>query len=177
MQRYKLRQGKLRSDDDGEWVPYVEAKRLREIVSSVPCCKCGGEVVEFTAKNDVWNRLVRRGGSSTDQEYLCVACFAAIVCGEVERLQSYERAITEMADTYLPEKRRTGLVHDRIQWLGEEVERLQKQVRRWQLRQRIGWYSPGTKRFCYSDVKDAYPASHESYSVPVFIEAAEAGGK
>ena len=55
-----------------------------------------------------------------------------------------------------------------------EIERLQKEVRRWQLRQRIGWYDPDTKRFCYSDVKDAYSASHASYLIPVFIEAAKA---
>ena len=58
--------------------------------------------------------------------------------------------------------------------LALEIERLQKEVRRWQLRQRIGWYDPDTKRFCYSDVKDAYSASHASYLIPVFIEAAKA---
>lgn len=33
VQRYKLRQGKLRQDDDGEWVRVDEVERLRAIAS------------------------------------------------------------------------------------------------------------------------------------------------
>lgn len=45
-------------------------------VSTVPCCLCKGPVIEFSVPNEVWNRIVRGGGPETDQEYLCVGCFA-----------------------------------------------------------------------------------------------------
>src|SRR5690606_39576690 len=43
--------------------------------STIPCCKCGGVVVEFSVPNDVWNKVVRRDGPETDQEYLCEGCY------------------------------------------------------------------------------------------------------
>jgi hypothetical protein len=43
--------------------------------STIPCCKCGGPVVEFTVPNDIWNAVIRRGGHETDQEYLCMDCW------------------------------------------------------------------------------------------------------
>lgn len=55
-------------------------------------------------------------------------------------------------------------------WVKTEIERLQ-------CRQQIGWFNPGSKRFCYSDEKEAWPANCVCYSIPVFIEAAEAGGE
>lgn len=44
--------------------------------SSIPCHDCRGPVVEFSVPNDAWNTLIRRGGRETDQEYLCLSCFA-----------------------------------------------------------------------------------------------------
>lgn len=44
--------------------------------SSVPCCNCGGVVYEFTVHNYDWNKLIRGDSPETDQEYLCVWCFA-----------------------------------------------------------------------------------------------------
>jgi len=32
----------------------------------------------------------------------------------------------------------------------------------------IGWYDPGSKRFCYTDVKEASPDQHKGYTVPVY---------
>lgn len=45
-------------------------------VSSIPCCLCGGECIEFTVPNELWNRIIRPDGREHDKEYLCVQCFA-----------------------------------------------------------------------------------------------------
>lgn len=36
------------------------------------------------------------------------------------------------------------------------------------MRTQIGWYDPGSKRFCYSDVKKASVTTYGGYTVPVF---------
>lgn len=33
----------------------------------------------------------------------------------------------------------------------------------------IGWYNPGTKRFCCMDVKESTPAAHTTYTEPVYV--------
>lgn len=33
----------------------------------------------------------------------------------------------------------------------------------------IGWYNPGSHRFCYTDEKEARPDNHTAYTVPVYI--------
>lgn len=43
--------------------------------SSIPCCRCGVEVVEFLIPSDIWNMVIRGGGAETDEEYLCIDCF------------------------------------------------------------------------------------------------------
>ena len=73
----------------------AEFERLQAL-SEIPCCKCGGPVVEFSISNEVWNRLVRKGGPETDQEYLCIDCFAGIAAAEIERLQQYPSVIASM---------------------------------------------------------------------------------
>jgi hypothetical protein len=32
----------------------------------------------------------------------------------------------------------------------------------------IGWFEPGSKRFCYTDEKKTWPDSHSDYTHPVF---------
>lgn len=32
----------------------------------------------------------------------------------------------------------------------------------------IGWFDPGSKRFCYTDEKDYRADRHKSYTVPVY---------
>jgi len=44
-------------------------------ISNIPCARCGGPCIEFTAPNYIWNAVVRNGGPETDKEYLCVQCF------------------------------------------------------------------------------------------------------
>jgi hypothetical protein len=46
-------------------------------ISTIPCSRCGGPVIEFTVPNHIWNAVVRKGGPETDKEYLCAQCFAA----------------------------------------------------------------------------------------------------
>lgn len=46
-----------------------------ETISSVPCDLCGGEVIEFSIPNDIWNKVIRLDGREHDKEYLCVNCF------------------------------------------------------------------------------------------------------
>lgn len=38
-----------------------------------------------------------------------------------------------------------------------------------QLRVQLGWYNPGSKRFCYMDVKREMPATHTTYTEPVWV--------
>jgi hypothetical protein len=47
--------------------------------SEVPCARCGGQCVEFTVPNDVWNAVVRLGGKEREDEYLCEACYRRAV--------------------------------------------------------------------------------------------------
>jgi len=54
-------------------------------VSTIPCCKCGGEVVEFSVPNNLWNIVMRKNGE-TDQEYLCFDCWNKILFIEITRL-------------------------------------------------------------------------------------------
>lgn len=44
-------------------------------VSKIPCVACGGELIEFSIPNDIWNKVIRRKGKESDQEYLCIKCF------------------------------------------------------------------------------------------------------
>jgi hypothetical protein len=46
-------------------------------VSEAPCARCGGEVIEFTIPNDIWNKVIRVEGRERDDEYLCIDCFFA----------------------------------------------------------------------------------------------------
>jgi hypothetical protein len=43
--------------------------------SGTPCALCGGDVVEFSVPNEMWNKIVRDGGPESRHEYLCVTCF------------------------------------------------------------------------------------------------------
>ncbi len=63
----------------------AEIERLRAIIaklppdaSEVPCCRCGGPVIEFSINNRSWNTIIRDDGPETNQEYLCFQCFAEI---------------------------------------------------------------------------------------------------
>lgn len=44
-------------------------------ISVVPCSNCGGDVIEFSVPNHIWNEIVRSNDKETDNEYLCVWCF------------------------------------------------------------------------------------------------------
>lgn len=44
-------------------------------VSELPCGICGGEVIEFSIPNDIWNKVIRPDGHEHDKEYLCIDCF------------------------------------------------------------------------------------------------------
>lgn len=46
-----------------------------EAASAVPCARCGGEVVEFSIPNDIWNEIIRLDGHEHADEYLCWNCF------------------------------------------------------------------------------------------------------
>src|SRR3990167_1080612 len=52
---------------------------LVKMGSTIPCARCGGQCVEFTVPNDVWNAVVRRGGKERDDEYMCEACYRRAV--------------------------------------------------------------------------------------------------
>lgn len=46
-------------------------------ISELACARCGGEVIEFTIPNDIWNKVIRRDGHERDDEYICIDCFFA----------------------------------------------------------------------------------------------------
>lgn len=46
-----------------------------DVVSIVPCDRCGGEVIEFSIPNDIWNKVIRTDGRESDNEYICVGCW------------------------------------------------------------------------------------------------------
>lgn len=56
-------------------------------VSEVPCCRCGGPVVEFTIANADWNTIIRPAGIEHENEYLCVECFGAVAAGRIRLLR------------------------------------------------------------------------------------------
>jgi hypothetical protein len=51
------------------------AGKAKSESSSIPCCNCGGEVIEFTVPNALWNKVIRHDGHATDKEYLCFSCW------------------------------------------------------------------------------------------------------
>lgn len=46
-----------------------------DVISSIPCARCGGEVIEFSIPNDVWNKVIRPDGHEHTKEYLCANCW------------------------------------------------------------------------------------------------------
>jgi hypothetical protein len=52
----------------------VQPKAEKE-TSKIPCCLCGGKVIEFTVPNEVWNKVMRPDGKETDKEYICYECW------------------------------------------------------------------------------------------------------
>jgi len=45
-------------------------------ISSIPCARCGGEVIEFTVPNELWNEIVRwPDGKERADEYICLDCW------------------------------------------------------------------------------------------------------
>jgi hypothetical protein len=48
---------------------------LIDTVSTIPCARCGGEVIEFSIPNDIWNKVIRADTEESDNEYICVDCW------------------------------------------------------------------------------------------------------
>ena len=82
-------------------VEYADNERLRQEIESlrkenvrletgqisqIPCCECGGEVVEYSIPNDIWNIVMRPDGKETDKEYLCLGCWHEALRRTLEEL-------------------------------------------------------------------------------------------
>jgi hypothetical protein len=68
------------SYDKGELSALLWAiAKLRREVSEIPCARCGGDVVEFTVPNEVWNTVVRLDAPEGDDEYICEECYRKAV--------------------------------------------------------------------------------------------------
>jgi DNA-directed RNA polymerase subunit RPC12/RpoP len=65
---------------------FVERKAR---MSEIPCCKCGGEVVEFVVPNDLWNMVIRQDGHESNKEYLCFACWNNALYKYLEEMQQW----------------------------------------------------------------------------------------
>ncbi len=71
----------------GDLTAEIEQLRSESKRSDIPCCKCGGPVIEFSIPNAAWNTIIRDNDPATDQEYLCLNCFADIAAEKIERLR------------------------------------------------------------------------------------------
>jgi hypothetical protein len=69
----------------------LDESRIDE-VSTIPCCLCGGEVVEFTVPNDIWNLVMRPDGKETDKEYVCLDCWYKALRKHLDVSRRRERA-------------------------------------------------------------------------------------
>lgn len=67
-------------------------------VSSIPCARCGGPVVEFSVGNETWNMMVRLGGPERDDEYMCEACFRKCVEDFLGSTQGQQRRPLKCAE-------------------------------------------------------------------------------
>ena len=54
--------------------------------SKIPCCNCGGTVIEFIVPNKLWNMVIRQSGHEGDKEYLCFACWNNAIYKYIEQL-------------------------------------------------------------------------------------------
>lgn len=101
---------------------------------------------------------------------VCLSCYSGLKA-EIERLQEEQTQIARIlrcsdAEDISTPSNLPNVIRDKV----IEIERLRA-------RKQIGWYCPGSKRFCYSDEKEQAPDYKRSYTVPVFVEAAEAKGR
>lgn len=72
--------------------------------SEIPCCECGGKVIEFTVPNDIWNLVMRPDGKETDKEYLCLDCWCKALRSKLEELERRRQAAVKCIydiETYL----------------------------------------------------------------------------
>lgn len=81
--------------------------------STVPCCECGGDAVEFTVPNDIWNAVMRPDEKETDREYLCLDCW-------YKALRNYINNLRAELDR---ERERAYAARKFIEWVDAEVGR------------------------------------------------------
>lgn len=89
-------------------VTWLQAQLAFHQPSTVPCCACGGEVVEFTVPNDIWNLVMRPDGKETDKEYLCLDCWYKALRSKLDELLCRERAAVENYNVLV------GLIAERL---------------------------------------------------------------
>ena len=98
MQKFKLAVNVLAAYEDTKLTPEeIESlqTQLAASVSPIPCCECGGEVVEFTVPNDIWNLVMRPDGKETDREYLCWNCWYEKLRNKMAEMQRRERNLED----------------------------------------------------------------------------------
>lgn len=81
-------------------------------MTEIPCCKCGGVVIdEFSVPSELWNAVMRPDGHETDQEYLCFECWNGALNVYITRLRSL---VTELKEgiTNTRDLARTGVAPD-----------------------------------------------------------------
>lgn len=76
---------------------YIDATTKQGVeISEVPCCKCSGLVIEFSIDNESWNTIIRDDGPETDQEYLCLECFAEIAAHKIRGTRQEQKRKSDM---------------------------------------------------------------------------------
>lgn len=61
--------------------------------SKIPCCECGGSVIEFSVPNRLWNIVMRPDGHETNKEYLCFACWNNRLYKFIASIQAHQERI------------------------------------------------------------------------------------
>ncbi len=78
----------------------VEGLDAESKLSDILCFRCSAPVVEFSIPNAAWNTIVRDNGPETDQEYLCLDCFAGIAAEKIgwlgDELRELKKATREL---------------------------------------------------------------------------------
>jgi hypothetical protein len=63
--------------------------------SSIPCCECGGEVIEFSVPNRLWNTVMRPDGHETDKEYICFSCWNNKLIEYISKVKKQSRKLLD----------------------------------------------------------------------------------
>jgi len=66
-------------------------------MNEIPCNRCGGNVIEFSVPNDIWNTVIRQDGHERDDEYICHACWYKSIRQHLSELKRQNELLRTVA--------------------------------------------------------------------------------